>query len=256
MSTDQDSPIAVIDRVAVLLDAFADADRLTLSELSRRTGFPRSSTHRMLLQLTNIQWIRRQGHTYELGMKILELGSLAQQHDRVHRAAEPIIHELQCATGLVVHLAVLDGSDILYLDKVGGRFAMSLPSRVGGRAPAHHTALGKAILARTGVDPATVLSTHPRGATPHTIADPASLRREFARVREQSVAHDRDESIVGVSCVAAAIGDGTTTYGAISVCGPTRSLSSTAMVAPVRMAALAAYKRILASLPARSRLTA
>ncbi|MCJ0902797.1 IclR family transcriptional regulator [Rhodococcus sp. ARC_M6] len=245
MSTEHESPIAVIDRVAVLLDAFADTERLTLSELSRRTGFPRSSTHRMLLQLINIQWFRRQDHTYELGMKMLELGSLAQQHDRVHKAAEPIIHELQCTTGMVVHLAVLDGSDILYLDKIGGRFGMAVPSRVGGRAPAHRTALGKALLAQTGADPITALPERPVAATPNTIADPAALRREFARIREQSVAHDHDESLLGVSCVAAAISDSTTTYGAISVCGPTRTMTSTAMIAPVRMAALATCRRLL-----------
>ncbi len=256
MSTDNESPIAVIDRVAVLLDAFADTERLTLSELARRTGFPRSSTHRMLLQLINIQWIRRQGHTYELGMKMLELGSLVQQHDRVHKAAEPIIHELHCATGLVVHLAVLDGSDILYLNKVGGRFAMAVPSHVGGRAPAHRTALGKALLARTGADPLSVLPERPVAATPNTIADPAALRRELARIREQSIAHDRDESLVGVSCVAAVIGDNTTTYGALSVCGPTSGMTRTALIAPVRMAALAALRRLLDESPKRRSLSA
>ncbi|ORK00015.1 IclR family transcriptional regulator [Prescottella equi] len=243
-TTDASSPIAVIDRVAVLLDAFREAERLTLSELSRRTGFPRSSTHRMLLQLVRIGWIRRHGHAYELGMKMLELGSLAQHHDRVHQAALPVMHELHNATGLVVHLAVLDGPDVLYLEKIGGRFTLSVPSRVGGRQPAHRTAIGKALLASSRIDAESVMPHPVVGPTPNSIGDPARLRVELARIREQSIAHDRDETTVGVSCVAAAIGDGKNTVGAVSVCGPTKSMNSSALVAPVRMAALATWRHM------------
>lgn len=246
-TTDAGSPIAVIDRVAVLLDAFREAERLTLSELSRRTGFPRSSTHRMLLQLVRIGWIRRHGHAYELGRKMLELGSLAQHHDRVHQAALPVMHELHNATGLVVHLAVLDGPEVLYLEKIGGRFTLSVPSRVGGRQPAHRTAVGKALLASCRVDAETVLPQPVMGPTPHSIGDSARLRVELARIREQSIAHDRDETTVGVSCVAAAIGDGKSTVGAVSVCGPTKSMNSSALVAPVRMAALATWRHMTSS---------
>lgn len=228
-TTDASSPIAVIDRVAVLLDAFREAERLTLSELSRRTGFPRSSAHRMLLQLVRIGWIRRHGHAYELGMKMLELGSLAQHHDRVHQAALPVMHELHNATGLVVHLAVLDGPDVLYLEKIGGRFTLSVPSRVGGRQPAHRTAIGKALLASSRIDAESVMPHPVVGPTPNSIGDAARLRVELARIREQSIAHDRDETTVGVSCVAAAIGDGKNTVGAVSVCGPTKSMNSSAL---------------------------
>lgn len=246
-TADASSPIAVIDRVAILLDAFREAERLTLSELSRRTGFPRSSTHRMLLQLVRIGWIRRHGHTYELGMKMLELGSLAQHHDRLHQAALPVLHELHNATGLVVHLAVLDGTDVVYLEKLGGRFTLSVPSRVGGRQPAYRTAIGKALLAHSRVDAETVFPEPTVGPTRKSICDPARLRVELARVREQSVAHDRDETTVGVSCVAAAIGDGKNTVGALSVCGPTRAMNSSALVAPVRMAALATWRHMTGS---------
>ncbi|WP_137723377.1 IclR family transcriptional regulator [Prescottella subtropica] len=244
MATEAHSPIAVIDRVAVLLDAFQDVDRLTLSELSRRSGLPRSSTHRMLVQLVRLGWVRRHGHAYELGMKMLELGSLAQHHDRVHRAALPVLHELHNATGLVVHLAVLDGTDVLYLEKLGGRFTLAVPSRVGGRQPAHRTAIGKALLAHSRIDAAAVLPAPVAGPTPHSINDAARLRVELARIREQSIAQDRDETAVGVSCVAAAIGDARHTVGAISVCGPTASINSSALVAPVRMAALATWRHL------------
>src|ERR1700738_1638735 len=141
------TPSAVIDRVSLVLDAFDGPGRLTLAQVVRRTGLPRSSAHRMLDRLVQLRWLRRSGRDYELGMRLVELGSLAVHQDRLVRAAAPLLGELHRATGLVVHLAVLDGSDVVYLEKVGDRLIGAIPSRVGGRQPAHCTAVGKAILA-------------------------------------------------------------------------------------------------------------
>ncbi len=141
------TPSAVIDRISLVLDAFDGPGRLTLAQLVRRTGLPRSSAHRMLERLVQLRWLRRSGRDYELGMRLVELGSLAVHQDRLVRAARPLLGELHRATGLVVHLAVLDGPDVVYLEKVGDRFASAIPTRVGGRQPAHCTAVGKAMLA-------------------------------------------------------------------------------------------------------------
>src|SRR5690348_14642223 len=141
------TPTAVIDRISLVLDAFDGSGRLTLAQIVRRTGLPRSSAHRMLERLVQLRWLRRSGRDYELGMRLVELGSLAVHQDRLVRAAGPHLAELHRATGLVVHLAVLDGPDVVYLDKVGDRMVGALPTRVGARQPAHCTAVGKAILA-------------------------------------------------------------------------------------------------------------
>ncbi|WP_024792868.1 IclR family transcriptional regulator [Tomitella biformata] len=241
--TDTDTPIAVITRVNTLLDAFRGGERFTLSTLARRTGLPRSSTHRLLGQLVDAEWLQRNGNHYELGMKLFELGSVAQHRNQVHRSALPVMHELARATGLVVHLAVLDGPDVVYLEKLGGSFSLSLPSRVGGRQPAHRTAVGKALLAHTRVEVSSRADRRSPG-TPNAIDDPARLRQELARIREQSVALDREETALGVACVAAAIGDGYRTVGAISVCGPTNLITGTALAGPVQMAALNAWRRV------------
>ena len=140
-------PSAVIDRISLVLDAFDGPGRLTLAQIVRRTGLPRSSAHRMLDRLVQLRWLRRSGRDYELGMRLVELGSLAVHQDRLVRAAAPLLGELHRATGLVVHLAVLDGPDVVYLEKVGDRMIAAIPTRVGGRQPAHCTAVGKAILA-------------------------------------------------------------------------------------------------------------
>ena len=84
------TPSAVIDRVSLVLDAFDGPGRLTLAQIVRRTGLPRSSAHRMLERLVKLRWLRRDGRDYELGMRLVELGSLAVHQDRLHRAAIPV----------------------------------------------------------------------------------------------------------------------------------------------------------------------
>lgn len=233
MPCDENSPVAVLDRASILLDAFDEDERLTLSDLSRRTGLPASSAHRMLGQLVRLTWLQREGHTYRLGRRMLELGSLALHHDRLHRVAQPILYQLHATTGLVVHLAVPVGADVLYLDKIGGSFAVRLPTRAGGRLPAASTAIGKTLMAE--LDPTAELAPPPR-ATSNTIVDPVQLRREYADIRIRGIAHDRNETLLGVSCVGAAIMQGCKPIGAISVTGPTGTFDSMAAAAPVRLA--------------------
>ena len=115
------TPSAVIDRISLVLDAFDGPGRLSLAQVVRRTGLPRSSAHRMLERLVQLRWLRRHGRDYELGMRLVELGSLAVHQDRLHTAAQAAhLHELHRATGFVVHLAVLDGTDVVYLEKIAG----------------------------------------------------------------------------------------------------------------------------------------
>ena len=85
------TPTAVIDRISLVLDAFEGPGRLTLAQIVRRTGLPRSSAHRMLDRLVQLRWLRRSGRDYELGMRLVELGSLAVHQDRLVRAAAPLL---------------------------------------------------------------------------------------------------------------------------------------------------------------------
>lgn len=113
-------PTTVLNRISTLLDAFDGRGQLTLNEVAEYTGLPRSSAHRMLVSLVKLRWVRRDGHRYELGMRLVELGSLAVHQAGLHRVALPSLHELHRMTGHVVHLAVLDGPDIVCLEKIGG----------------------------------------------------------------------------------------------------------------------------------------
>jgi DNA-binding IclR family transcriptional regulator len=240
--TESTTPTAVIDRVSLVLEAFDGPGRLTLAQLVRRTGLPRSSAHRMLERLVALRWLRRNGRDYELGMRLVELGSLAVHQDRLHRAAAPLLHELHRATGLVVHLAVLDGADVVYLEKIGDRMVAAIPTRVGGRQPAHCTAVGKAMLAYSD-EPNTVDFTARR--TRYSIGSPAQLTQELDRVRSHGVAFDREESLAGFGCVAAPIGDLGDAVAAVSVCGPTSHVKfDQRLAAPVRMTAMNIWRNV------------
>ncbi|WP_081485459.1 IclR family transcriptional regulator [Mycobacterium xenopi] len=236
------TPTAVIDRVSLVLDAFDGGGRLTLAQIVRRTGLPRSSAHRLLERLVQLRWLRRSGRDYELGIRLMELGSLAVHQDRLHRAATQLLHDLHRATGLVVHLAVLDGSDVVYLDKIGDRMAAAIPSRVGGRQPAHCTAVGKAIMAYSNTADAINLRNR---KTRYSISSRSQLDVELAKVRAHGVAFDREESLPGFGCVAAPIGDPGEAVAAVSVCGPmSRMLFDQRMAAPVRMTAMRIWRNV------------
>ncbi|TQK27290.1 IclR family transcriptional regulator [Arthrobacter sp. SLBN-53] len=241
-----ETPSAVIDRVSLVLDAFDGPGRLTLAQIVRRTGLPRSSAHRMLERLVQLRWLRRSGRDYELGMRLVELGSLAVHQDRLHKAAIPMLHELHAATGLVVHLAVLEGSDVVYMEKVGNRLTAAIPTRVGGRQPAHCAAVGKAILAFAGEPDLDVAAAAPLPRrTKYSISTAAQLRAELAKVHSHGVAFDREESVPGFGCVAAPIGDPGEAVAAVSVCGPMGQMKfDQHLVAPVRMAAMGIWRAV------------
>jgi len=235
------TPSAVIDRVSLVLDAFDGPGRLTLAQVVRRTGLPRSSAHRMLERLVQLRWLRRSGRDYELGMRLVELGSLAVHQDRLHRAATPLLHDLHRATGLVVHLAILDGSDVVYLEKIGDRMTAAIPTRVGGRQPAHCAAVGKAMLAYNEEADIDLTSRKTR----YSIGTPAQLTAELAKVRAHGVAFDREESLAGFGCVAAPIGGPGDAVAAVSVCGPmNRMMFDQRLVAPVRMTAMGIWRSV------------
>jgi DNA-binding IclR family transcriptional regulator len=242
VTAESTTPSAVIDRVSLVLDAFDGPGRLTLAQIVRRTGLPRSSAHRMLERLVQLRWLRRSGRDYELGMRLVELGSLAVHQDRLHRAASPLLHDLHRTTGLVAHLAVLDGADVVYLEKVGDGMVAAIPSRVGGRQPAHCTAVGKAILAYSdGTDAIDFASRKTR----YSISSRTQLTSELAKVRARGIAFDREESLPGFGCVAAPIGDPGEAIAAVSVCGPmSRMIFDQRMAAPVRMTAMNIWRNV------------
>lgn len=222
-----EAPSSMVDRVVLILSVFErSSEALTAGQVSVRSGIPRSSVQRILQQLVGARWLKRYDDGYALGLRMFEIGSLVSHRSRITSVARPILHELRERTGHVVHLAVLDQHDVVYLDKVASGFADSpfadtLPSRVGGRFPAHCTAVGKALLAYS--PQATVneyLASGLRRRTQASLATPAALEAAPAGIRSAGYSAERDEAVPGVACVAAPIRSFDDVVAAVSVCGP------------------------------------
>src|SRR5580698_4446638 len=146
--TDSDSQAStVVSRLEAILASFDGCDQaLGVSEISHRIGLPKSTVHRLANQLCAVGWLERNSGGYRVGLKLLELGSVALQRTGLREAAFKHLHSLAQRTGLTVHLGILDHGEVVYLDRVVTA-RVSLPTRVGGREPAYCTALGKAMLA-------------------------------------------------------------------------------------------------------------
>lgn len=215
-------PASMVERMTLILDAFEGRSvRLTLEDVARTTHLPRSTAHRILDQLVRLEWLEHSALGYALGRRALGLGGQANAHGELRGAAAPLLHDLQLRTGMVVHLAVLEGAEIYYLDKVGGRFAASVPSRVASRAPAHSTALGKAMLA--WLEPEAVdelLGSRIGRLTNRTIGNLDTLHQELNRIRQRrGLAFERGECVPSISCAAAAIRGPEGPLGSISLVG-------------------------------------
>lgn len=219
-------PPSMVERMTLIIDAFDGRfAHLTLEDVARCTHLPRSTAHRILDQLVRLHWLEHTPFGYRLGTRALGLGGRDSGHSEIREAAAPLLHDLQMRTGMVVHLAVLDGPEIFYLDKVGGRSALAVPSRVGGRAPAHSTALGKAILA--WLEPERVeelVEGKISRLTSRTIGDVTTLHQELNRIRRRhGLAFERGESFPSISCAAAAIRGHEGPVASISLVGDTRT---------------------------------
>jgi DNA-binding IclR family transcriptional regulator len=137
--------MTMVDRFTSIIDAFDDTTvGLSLDQVAARAELPRSTTHRILDHLVRLNWLSHSERGYGLGKRALSWGAGDATDLRLREAAAPVLHDLHVRTGAVVHLGVLDGRDIVHVDKLG---SSAVPSRVGTRAPAHQLALGMAVLA-------------------------------------------------------------------------------------------------------------
>lgn len=219
-------PPSMMERVTLIMDLFERPRTcLMLETVSRRTQLPRSTTHRILEQLVRLDWLYHTECGYVLGPRALGMGGREIGNSTLRAAAAPQLLELAVRTGMAVHLAVLDRSEIYYLDKIGGRAAADCPSRVGGKAIAHCTSLGKAMLACLSPEQIDARYTQVlERRTDRSIGRLDVLHRELGAVRRRNgLAIDQGECFAGIACVGLAIRGPEGQIGAISVVSDVRS---------------------------------
>jgi DNA-binding IclR family transcriptional regulator len=215
-------PSTTVLKAFDLLSLFSERPLLGAGEAARLLGAPRASTHRLLVTLKAAGVLESNDRgQYRLGLRLFELGSFAPLRRRLHDESDLLLKRLAADVRLPAHLAVRDGLDLLYLEKIHNH-EMDIPTRVGQRAPLHSTAAGKVLLAYA---PRTVIEryvTTPLSRfTAHTLVEPRRLLGELDRIRETGIAWDREEFCLGVATVGAPVRNHTgKIVAAISVAGP------------------------------------
>lgn len=232
-------PISVVGRATSVLTALEAASHpLGISELAIRTGLAKGTVHRLVGQLVDEGILQRgEDGRLALGVRLFELGSKVALPRTLTEVARPLMDDLHRATNRAVHLATLDGIDVIYIAIVDG--GLPLASAIGGRLPAHATGVGKAMLAyspRADVDAR--IDAGLEAMTPRTIVTADGLLRDLQDIRTVGTAYDHEESHEGISCVAAPVfGADKRIRAAISATGQTPRMDLDRLGVAVRTAA-------------------
>jgi IclR family transcriptional regulator, KDG regulon repressor len=207
-----DATLSTVRNAARLLKAFLTREEsIGVSELARRLGLGKSNVHRLLTTLVAEGLVEQDPRTggYRLGIVMFELGEAVKVHLDLHAAAGPVLARLREQTGESSQVGVLDGDEVVYVDRLESAHSLRLFTETGRRVPAHCTSSGKVLLAhRPEADRERFLTTGElTRLTPHTITDRGALRAELATVRARGWAEAVNEREVGVASIAAPIRD-------------------------------------------------
>lgn len=204
--------IQAIERAVAILNAFTvDDPELGVTELAERVGLHKSTVHRFMVNLDAAGLVERNPRTgrYRLGLHIFELGGLVMQQMNLWDEALPFLESLVRDTGETGHLAVLDGGEAIYIERVEARRALRVPSAIGRGYPAHATNLGKVLLSDLPRERVVEIAAE-RGLaayTRKTITDLPGLEVELERIRERGYAIDDEEYDEGLRCIGAGVRD-------------------------------------------------
>ncbi|WP_029423076.1 IclR family transcriptional regulator [Alicyclobacillus macrosporangiidus] len=205
-----DYTVKSVDKAFWLLEVVSDhPDGIAITELANRVGMYKSTVHRLLSTMMRRGYIEQDPKTgrYKLGYTVLDLGMKLLSSIDLRREALPYLQELAHLSNEVVHLALLDRGEVVYIDKVESANTIRMHSRVGTRVPVHATGLGKAILAflpRREVQAIIDRYGLPK-LTEHTITNRDAFLQSLQETRRTGYAFDIEEHQAGVCCVAAPV---------------------------------------------------
>lgn len=228
MSSDYSVPS--VGRAMKILELLAQSQRgLTLSDISRRLGLPKSSTHVLIKTLEALGYLKSNRLTgkFYFGLKLVSLSRMALENLDLREQARPFLQNLMVCSGLTVHLAVLEGAEAVIIEKVEAPGMLRLATWVGRRLDANSSGVGKALLAYSSEE----ISGHRFTGRPmarnnrNTISSPERLARELRKVRELGYAFEDEEGEIGFRCIGAPICDSDNrAVAAISIAGATSQI--------------------------------
>ena len=203
-------PITSVDNALRLLMLFRSLPRVRLSEASEHLGVALSTAHRLMAMLAYHGFVRQDQDTrgYVAGPALVEIGLAAVRQLDIRMHARPVLERLAASVGETVHLAVLEGGNIRYIDAVESAHALRVAARTGSVLAATCTASGKALLAVLPDDDIAALFPDDASLvalTAKSVTTRSRLKKELRAVRERGFALNREESEEGVASVAVAV---------------------------------------------------
>ena len=230
----------VSTRLLGLLSAFDERHRtMSLTELATRSDLPLSTAHRLVAEL--VGWgglVRREDGRYAVGPRLWDLGLLAPLQTGLRQVASPFLHDVYAATLATVHLAVRDGHEVLYLERLAGRSSVPIVSTVGSRLPLHCTGVGKVLLAfAPEVTQRAVIAAPLRRVTRHTVTSPRRLADQLARVRADDYASTVEEMSLGACSVAVPVRRDERVVASVGIVVPSLRRGRPRLVAALQVAA-------------------
>ena len=204
----RDPLLGSVRNAARVLRAFTNADQeLGVTELAQRLGLGKSTVHRLVATLAAERLLERDKATgrYRLGLALYELGTNVSEHVDLHQAALPVLTTLRHNTGEMVHVAVLDGLEVIYVERLESHHLLPIFRTVGHRLPAHWTSSGKVLLASMAREDLVALlaGVSLEARTRRTITDHSLLLAELDRVAARGWASNEQEGHEGVVSVGA-----------------------------------------------------
>jgi len=228
---EKEGQVKSLDRALSILEEIVDSEKgLTITELSKKVGLPKSTTHRLVSSLTSRGYIKYglHDHRYRPGLKLFEIGSKVLNGLELRKEVHPFLEELREKTGETIHLAVLDEAEVIYIDKVESPHTIRMYSKIGRKAPLHCTGLGKAILAFSPPEVFEKMLEEKglRRYTENTITDPKELKEHLKKIRDIGYSIDDSEHEKDIKCVGGPIFDYTgELVAAFSISVPTMRLN-------------------------------
>ncbi|MFS0634467.1 IclR family transcriptional regulator [Mesobacillus foraminis] len=206
------SNVQSIERALTILNKLSEyPDGLQISRLSEQVGLTKSTIHRLLATLSNMNYVTKDEETdkYKLGLQILFLSRNYLNNSNIVTIAKPILEKLCQEVNETIHLCMEDLGEVIYVDKIESNQTVRMYSRTGSRAPMYCTAVGKILLSGKQKEEFETLISNmdftPK--TPTTITSKEVFRQEIEQVKRQGYAIDNSENEAVLRCIAAPIYD-------------------------------------------------
>lgn len=237
---------SVTSRALAILSAFDEQHRtLSLSDIATRADLPLATTHRLLGELYRWGALERlPSGDYVIGRRIWDIGHLAPTETGLRQVAEPFLHDLYGATLATVHLAVREGTEVVYFDRLRGNQSVPVVSKVGGRLPLHTTGVGKVLLAHAPVQVQDAVLGALTRITPYTITQPGVLRRQLRQVLDKGYATTHEEMSLGACSIAVPVRRHDEVVASLGLVVPTLKGSEQRLYGALRVAAQSIGRRL------------